>query len=535
MLYRHPRIWTGDSATPWATGLLIDGEEIVAVGAQEVLQAYGGPSQVVDLPGALVIPGLHDAHIHSACLARDLTNLDLRAARSLPEALAICRQAREGVRGEWLFGSGWNVNAWGRASVFDRHTLDAVTYNRPTVLSSLDGHTMWVNSAALRDAGVTRDTPDPAGGRIERDEAGEPTGIVREQATEVFQAVQDGAAGGELEPLLRDCQQVLLSVGLTSITDFDGVDARAAYLTMKEAGHLKLRVTKSIPMVALDEAIAQGRATGHGDDWVRVGPVKLFSDGALGQHTSHMSHDFRNDEGNRGMARLDTEEIIDLTRKGLHAGIAVATHAIGDLANTAVLDAYEEALFETPSPPRLRLRIEHAQHLRPADVARFAALGVIASMQPAHCTSDIDLVEDLLAGQDLVSYGWRSLLDAGAVLAFGSDSPFGPDSPVREPSPMFALYAAVTRARPDGSPTGGWRPQECLTMTEALRAHTAGAAYANGEDHRKGTLSAGKLADFVALDTDILDERVIAHEPERIHHARALTTVVGGQVRWQAG
>ncbi len=533
VLFRHPRIWTGDTAAPWATGLLVADEEILAVGSAEALRERG-PGRIVDLPGALVIPGLHDAHLHSASLARGLAGLELRAASSLGEALALVRQRIvDEPSEEWLFGSGWNSNAWEGAPAFDRHTLDAVTGSRPTVLSSLDGHTVWANSTALHAAGITRGTPDPAGGRIERDETGEPTGILREQAAQVFQDVQAGPAGGALEPMLQRCQRVLLSVGVTSITDFDGEDARTAYRTLHQSGRLDLRITKSVPALALDQAIAEGRATGQGDDWLREGPVKLFSDGALGQHTSHMSRDFHGDAGNRGMARLGTEEVAELTRKALRAGIAVATHAIGDQANAVVLDGYEKVLSETST--RRRLRIEHAQHLRPSDVTRLARLGVVASMQPAHCTSDIDLVEDLLAGQDLVSYGWRSLLDAGAVLALGSDSPFGPDSPVAEPSPMFALYAAVTRTRPDGTPAGGWHPQERLTMAEALRAHTFGSAWGDGAEHRKGTLASGRLADFVALDTDLLDEQVIAHEPERIHHARPLATVVGGRVRWQTG
>ncbi|WP_152185424.1 amidohydrolase [Segeticoccus rhizosphaerae] len=534
VLFRHPRIWTGDAETRWTTGLLVDDAQLVAVGRQEVLRDHVGPSQVVDLPGTLVIPGLHDAHIHSASLARGLAGLDLRAASSLHEALEMVRRrAGEGSGSEWLFGSGWNSNAWDGAGTLDRQALDAATPDRPTALSSLDGHTMWVNSFALRLAGITRHTPDPVGGRIERDAAGEPTGILRERAAVAIQTIQEGGAGGALEPLLRRCQEVLLSVGLTSITDFDGEDARAAYLAMRDSGHLALRVTKSVPAAALDAAIAQGRATGDGDDWVRVGPVKLFSDGALGQRTSHMCHDFHGAEGNRGIARLDTDQVAALTRKALRARIAVATHAIGDQANATVLDAYAKVRSETASA--LRLRIEHAQHLRPADVRRFAELGVVASMQPAHCTSDIDLVETLLPQHDVVSYGWRSLLNTGAALALGSDAPFGPDSPVAEPSPMFALYAAVTRRRPDGTPAGGWQPQERLTMVEALRGHTAGSAYADGDERRKGSLVAGKLADFVALDTDILDEQMMAHEPGRIHDTRALATVVGGEIRWQAG
>ncbi len=533
MLYRHPRIWTGDPAVPWATGLLTDGEKIVAAGVAKDLATHTAPDEIVDLPGAIVIPGLHDAHIHTASLARDLAGLDLRAALSLTEVLSLVHGPAATLPPDaWLFGSGWNVNSWVDSEPPDRRALDSVTGDRRTALFSLDGHTMWANSAALRAAGITRDTPDPAGGRIERDEMGDPTGILRERAAQPLIDLQCGEAGGALEPLLLRCQQVLLSVGLTSITDIDGDDARAAYRSMHDAGRLSLRVTKSIPLTALDEAIAQGTVTGEGDDWMRVGPLKLFGDGALGSHTSHMSRDFVGDEGNRGIARLDMEEIAGLTRRALRAGIAVATHAIGDRANASVLDAYEKVLAEAPTG--LRLRVEHAQHIQPCDVSRFGRLGVVPSMQPAHCTSDIDLVDELLDGHDLISYGWRSLLEAGATLAFGSDAPFGPDSPVKEPSPMFALYAAVTRTRPDGSPDGGWQPRERLTMAEALTAHTAGPAYANGEERHKGTLSAGRLADFVALDTDILDRQVIEHETERIHHARALMTVVGGRIRWHA-
>ncbi|TWP37894.1 amidohydrolase [Leekyejoonella antrihumi] len=527
VLYRHPRIWTGDPTSPWATALLTDRERLVAVGDAAVSRAQTAHARVVDLPGVLVIPGLHDAHIHTANLARDLVSVDLRPARSMDQALAMVHEhAAAAPVGIWLFGGRWDANKWSGRTIPDRHVLDRVSHDHPVALPSIDGHTMWANTIALKLAGITSSTPDPVGGRIERDETGEPTGILREQASEPLRDIQAGDASGALEPLLLHCQEELLSVGLTSVTDIDGEDARTAYLAMRESGRLRLRVTKAIPLVALDRAIAEGRRTGQGDDWMRVGPVKLFSDGALGSHTSYMSHEFPGDAGNHGMARMSVDEVAELTRKAVAAGIGVATHAIGDQANATVLDGYERVLRETGTD--LRLRIEHTQHLKPADVGRIARLGVIASMQPTHCNSDIDLADELLAGQDLVSYGWKSLLDAGAVLALGSDSP------VEEPNPFHGLYAAITRQRADGTPVGGWQPHERLSMTQALHAHTVGSAYAAGDEGRKGVLQPGMLADFVAVDTDILDEQVLAHEPVRVHDAQALATVVGGEIRWQA-
>ncbi len=534
VLYRHPRIWTGDCQVPWATGLLTDGEQVLAAGSADELSAHTAPVRVVDLPGALVIPGLHDAHIHTASLATDLANLDLSGTTSQQEALAAIRERVAATEsGGWVFVGGWNPNAWDGADVPHRSILDAVSGDRHVVLTSIDGHTMWANSEALRASG-SGGGPDPLGGTIERDEAGRPTGILREGATMALQMFQAGVGVGAagLDPLLEECQERLLSLGLTSITDIDGEETRAAYMRIHERGRLAMRVTKSIPMEWLESVIRQGLATGQGDDWMRIGPVKLFSDGALSSHTSHMSHGFHGDAHNHGMARLDVDQLTGLTRLAVRAGIAVATHAIGDQANHEVLDAYERVLTETPTP--LRLRIEHAQHLQPGDVARFARLGVIPSLQPAHCIGDLDLVDELLDGHDLVSYGWRSLLDAGAVPAFGSDAPFAGDAQAKEPNPMTGLYAAVTRTRVDGTPAGGWQPHERLTMTEALRAHTHGSAYANGDEARKGTLTPGKLADFVALDTDLLDEQLLAHEPGRIHQARALATIVGSEIRWQA-
>ncbi|NUT32330.1 MAG: amidohydrolase, partial [Hamadaea sp.] len=514
VVFRNAVIHTGDQGRPAVQALAVRDGTVLAAGSEADVRAVTGPgADLVDLDGAAVIPGLYDAHIHTAHYAHGLTTVDLAGTRSLAEALdRIAAHAARLRPGEWLLGGRWNSNVWDPPIQPDRHALDAVCPDNPVALPTVDGHTTWVNSAALQLAGIDASTADPIGGHIVHDDAGRPTGILRETAAHPlrrFTAIDD------LGRLLRAGQERLLALGITSVHDIDGEDCRSAYLGMHADGDLKLRVHKAIRLEHLDAAIAEGRRTGEGDDWVRTGPLKVFSDGALGSHTCHTSKPMTG--GDRGIAVVPYDEMVQLFRKAAGAGIAVATHAIGDQANHLVLDAYE-ALGPTPG---LRHRIEHAQHLQPRDVPRMARLGVVASMQPVHCTSDIDLVDSLLAGHDVASYAWRDLLDAGVALAFGSDAP------VEDPNPFAALFAATTRTRPDGSPTGGWQPEQRITMAEAIRAHTVGAAYAAGEEDRKGMLTPGMLADFIAIDTD-----PYAESPDAVLRTQVLSTVVGGEVRW---
>jgi len=515
-VFRHAVIHTGDPRRPLAQALAVEDGLIVAIGSEADVRAVAGPAaELVDLDGAAVMPGLYDAHIHTAAYAHGLTTVDLAGSRSLAEALErVAEHAARLGPGGWLLGGRWNSNVWDPPRQPDRHALDSVCPGNPVALWTVDGHTTWANSMALRLAGIDADTPDPVGGHIVRDASGEPTGILRETAAHPLRPF---TAAPDLGTLLRTGQERLLALGITSVHDIDGEDCREAYLAMKAAGDLKLRVHKAIRLEHLGTAIAEGRRTGQGDDWFRTGPLKVFSDGALGSHTCHMSRPMAG--GDRGIPVVPYDELVRLFRTAAQAGIAVATHAIGDQANHLVLDAYEE-IGPTPG---LRHRIEHAQHLQPPDLARMARLGVVASMQPVHCPSDLDLVDSLLAGHDVASYAWRGLLDAGVRLAFGSDAP------VEDPNPFPALYAAVTRKRPDGSPAGGWQPEQRITMAEAVRAHTAGAAYAAGEEARKGVLSPGMLADVIAVDTDPYVE-----SPEVVLRTRVLTTVVGGEIRWTA-
>jgi predicted amidohydrolase YtcJ len=519
-VFRNARIHPSTRSRSIVGALAVEAGFVVAAGTEaEVREAVGSGAELIDLEGAAVIPGLYDAHIHTASYARQLSAVDLREARSLEDALARVTEHTVGLdEGAWVFGGRWNSNVWERPVQPDRHALDAVCPDRPVALSSVDGHTMWTNSRGLASVGIDRDTPDPVGGQIVRDEAGEPTGILRESAMYPLRALAESAGSGDLRAQLRVAQEHLLAVGLTSIHDIDGEDCRAAYLDLHRAGELKLRVHKAIPVAHLDAAIAEGRVTGQGDDWFRTGPVKLFSDGALGSHTCHMNEPFAGQDGNVGIAVTRYDDLVRLVRTANTAGIAVATHAIGDRANQLVLDAYAAV----GAPRHLRNRIEHAQHVRPRDIARFVRLGVIASMQPTHCTTDIDLASTMLAGRDLASYAWRDMLSSGVGLAFGSDAP------VELPNPFHGLFAATTRTRADGAPSGGWTPEQRLSIGEALTAYTAGSAFAAGEEGRKGTLAPGRLADLVALDTDPFTE-----PPDAVRRTRVLTTVVGGEVRWQ--
>ncbi|OUM43822.1 amidohydrolase [Arthrobacter sedimenti] len=522
-LYCRGRIHALDRAAVPADTLLAEDGVIVAIGDDRaVRRSLTGPAEEFDLEGRSVIPGLIDAHIHSATFARDRTTVDLRGVTDLEEAVERVRRHAETLApGQWLFGGRWDFNTWTVPLQPDRHSLDSVCPDRPVALPSIDGHTIWANSLALRAIGVTAATPDPIGGEIVRDERGDPTGILRESARQPLRDLMNSELSGDLVSQLRAAQEHFLSLGLTGLHDMDAEDSRAAYLSLHEAGELKLRVHKSIPMNYLDGAIAEGRYTGQGDDWFTTGALKLFSDGALGSHTALMSEPFPGEPHNHGIEVIPYRNLVELMGKAARTGIAVATHAIGDRANHLVLNAYEELLPITRERG-LRHRIEHAQHLLPSDVVRFAELGVIPSMQPTHCTSDIPLSGAMLHGRSLANYAWRSLLDTGAALAFGSDAP------VESPNPVYGLHAALTRQNEHGEPPAGWEPEQRLSLVEALEGFTSGPAFAAGQEAKLGRLRPGMLADFAVLNED-----PFSIAPDELRHLEVQTTVVGGEVRFQ--
>ncbi|MEY9776277.1 amidohydrolase [Arthrobacter sp. MW3 TE3886] len=521
-LFANATFHTLNPKQPRAGALLVEGGVIVAAGSAAELQAHApAGTRTLDLDNAVVIPGLTDAHIHTASLARSMHEVDLRQAGSLAEALAGVSAVRPRYGdGEWIFGGWWDFNKWQVPVQPDRTGLDAVCPRNPVALTSADGHTVWANSQALQLLGIARTTPDPAGGEIARDEHGEATGILRESAVYPVRKLAASGVSGNLPDQLREAQRYLLSLGLTGVHDIDGADALDAYRALRAEGVLALRVHKLLAQDDLEASIGAGIRTGQGDRWIRQGAVKIFADGAAGSHTCHMSEPFPGGSSH-GMEVTAYPDLLGLANRAAAAGIAVAVHAIGDRANHLVLNALAE-IRETTARHGLRHRIEHVQFLQPADVPRLAALGVVASMQPQHCPSDLPIL-GMVEGRGLASYAWRSLLDAGATVAFGSDSP------VELPNPFHGLHAALTRTTAEGEPDGGWEPQERISLEQALHAYCVAPSYASGEESVKGTLSPGMLADFAVLDTDIF-----AAGAAEIRATKVRMTVTDGLVRYRS-
>ena len=519
-LFLHPRIHTLASEEPIDGGIVAIDGRIAFIGKKDEARAFAGEgAREVELEGAAVLPAFHDAHIHSGMLALDRMGPDLRPAATYAEALAILADFNTQNPGDsWVLGGSWNANPWSDGYPH-KSDLDRIFGARPVLLSTIDGHAAWANSAALEAGGIDHQTPDPDGGRIVRID-GDATGILLESAAGLVDDVAYPSVQSMIATLLEGTQDELLSMGIAHITDIDGEDVREGYLALQDQGRLRLRVNKAVRVSELDIAIAAGRTDADGDDWVTTGAVKFFSDGALGPHTAHFHEDFEGEEGNSGIAVTDAATLRAGMARATDAGLAVMVHAIGDKANTIVLDAFE-TIAEEAHAKGLRGRIEHAQHLKPADIERFARLGVIASMQPTHCTSDYPLSVQLLGKRNTLHYPWRTLLDSGAALAFGSDAPVEPAEP------FFAIHAAVTRRRRDGEPDGGREPEERISVREALFAHTLGPAYAASLEDRTGSLEVGKFADFIAVDQDPFET-----DPQWLWQTKVLTTVVGGEVRF---
>lgn len=523
-LFYNGRIVTLDARNPRAEALaVVDGRVVFAGDRARCRSVLGPGAEEVDLGGTWTFPGLTDSHIHFSNYAAGLRDVALDGTASLGEALELVRRRVEALRpGEWVTGGNWDLNRWAEPRPPDKHSLDAISPRNPVALHSRDGHSVWANSRALELAGITADTPDPDGGQVVREAGGrEPSGWLLETARELVYRVVD-APREKLTESLKRAFPLALAAGITSIHDFDRMEAIEAYRELHAAGELRLRVLKSIPVDKLDWALSEGIRTYQGDEWFRFGQVKIFTDGALGSHSAAMLDPYLTEPDNRGIEVTPPDELRELVLRAARGGLACALHAIGDRANRNALDAFRYVRDEGVGDG-LRHRIEHAQHLHADDLPRLAPLGVIASVQPIHQTSDM-FVADRLLGPERVrlSYAWRSLLQSGARLAFGSDCPVEPLNP------FLGLHAAVTRQR-DGQPEGGWQPQERLTAEEAYRGFTEGAAWASGEERFKGRLAAGMLADFVQLS-----ENPLECAPDTIKAIRVLGTYVGGREAYRA-
>jgi predicted amidohydrolase YtcJ len=524
ILLRGGEIYTLDPRTPRARWLAIGNGRILACGNAPTEVREGPGTRVIELEGRAVVPGFVDAHVHFGSYALSRQQVDLNAAPTLVAGLSLLRAASERMPGAtWLRGRGWDRNRWGRLPTSKE--LDTAVGRRPAVLSSHDGHSMWLNTAALRSVGIDRQTAAPSGGVIERDEHGEPTGVVFENAQELVRARMPEIDDDEVLAAIRQALPGAAAAGLTGIHNLEDSRSRRAFHALEASGELIFRVYHGVPRADLQRAAELGLRTGAGSEWVRTGPVKLFADGALGSRTAHLLEPYEGRaDGYRGVPTLQPDELMQDMRLAADAELDLAIHAIGDAAVRSVLDTFEKARsLHAPLRQRL-LRIEHAQLVHPDDVPRFAQLGVIASMQPMHAVADWRTAEAHWGARSRHGYAWRALIGAGARLAFGTDAP------VERIDPLASLYAATTRLDPGGEPPGGWYPQQRLTLEEAVRAYTLGSAVAERASERRGSLSPGHDADLVVLAPDPF---LHADEPDALLQTRVELTMVGGRITFE--
>ena len=524
LILYNANIYTFNDSQPRASAIIIDKGHILALGKnQEILSEHDGTSTVIDIGGQTIIPGLTDSHIHLEQYALGLQKADCETETRGECLLRVANQARNKDPRDWILGHGWNQNDWpeGFGSVKE---LDSLVPHQPVYLTAKSLHAAWVNSVALLLSGISPQTPDPPGGRIDRDENGSPTGILFESAMELVTKAIPEPSLELVTEAINNSLPSLWRVGLTGVHDFDRRRCLIALQKLRERGDLRLRVVKSIPLEDLHHAEALGLRTGFGDDFLRIGSVKAFADGALGPRTAAMLQPYEGEADNNGMLLLDREEIFEYGQVAIKNGLSMAVHAIGDRANHEVLNGFERLReYERTLGVSLRHRIEHVQLIHPKDANRLAEENVIASMQPIHAISDMRMADQYWGERADLSYAWRTQLNSGAVLAFGSDAP------VESPNPFRGLHAAVSRCQVDGSPgPDGWHPNQKLTISEAIHAYTHGAAFAVGMEDRLGKLKSGYLADLIILDTD-----PFTCAQDEIYKISPNATMVGGEWVYQ--
>ncbi|MBV8202137.1 MAG: amidohydrolase [Acidobacteria bacterium] len=518
------RVWTGDRRQPWAEAVAVRGERIAAVGTAAEIERLAGPgTRRIEAGGGMVTPGLIDAHVHFLDGGFGLGSVALRDAATRADFVRrVAEFARTAPAGAWVLGGDWDHELWG-GELPRRDWIDAVTPDRPVWVNRLDGHMGLANGAALRAAGVTARTPDPPGGTIVRDAGGEPTGILKDNAMELVDKVVPEPPPAAKDQALDAAMRYAAAQGVTSVHHMGTWEDLEVFRRAHDAGRLRTRISAAVPLATWQRLRDEVAAHGRGDAWLRIGGLKGFVDGSLGSRTAAFTAPYADAPANRGLLVNTPEDLYAWTAGADRAGLQVIVHAIGDRAIHLQLDIFERVSREDGRRDR-RFRIEHAQHLAPGDIPRFAALGVIASMQPYHAIDDGRWAEKAIgAKRAQTTYAFRSLLDAGATLAFGSDWPVAPAMP------LMGLYAALTRRTLDGRHPGGWVPSQKITLEEALAAYTRDAAYAGFAERELGTLEPGKLADLVLVDRDL------SRIPEpAIRDAKVLLTVVGGQVVFEA-
>jgi predicted amidohydrolase YtcJ len=529
LIIENATVYTVDERHPTAEAIGIRGDRIVFVGSRaEAAKLKGPATRVIDAGGATVVPGLQDSHGHFTGLGESLQSLDLRGTTSYDEIVELVRKRAAAARpGEWILGRSWDQNRWPDRSWPTHEKLDAAAPNNPVYLTRVDGHAGLANRRAMEAAGVTGDTKDPDGGRIIRDARGTPSGVFIDRAQALVSSKIPMETDAQLAEQIHLADQACRKVGLTMVHDA-GTNARTveAYKKLVDDGTLQTRIYVMVrgTMSELEPFFKRGPVDNYAHRHLIIRAIKIVADGALGSRGAAMLEDYNDEPGNKGLLTTPPELVYQETLAASRAGFQTCIHAIGDRANREVLDIFERVQKEVPGAKPLRMRVEHAQIIDEADIPRFAKLGVIASMQATHCTSDMPWVPSRIGPQRTAegAYVWQKLMKSGALIANGSDFP------VEEANPMFGLYAAITRQDRNGNPPGGWAPDQRMSRDQALKSFTLNAAFAAHAEKDLGSIEVGKLADIVILSKDIM--RV---PPKEILTAQVVKTIIGGKVVYE--
>lgn len=520
-------IITLNAEQPRVSAVAISYGRVVALGDDDTIRALKNSNTTeVNLGGKTVLPGLTDAHIHWEWTSKGLRAVDVFEVESKAIALdRVIERVQTTSAGEWITGWGWAQDMWEDRAFPTKADLDAIAPDNPVALTAKSGHAVWANSKALELAGITNSTSDPEGGQIQRDANGEATGILLESANDLVRKNVPEPTPDQLADMMADAQQLALKYGLTMIHDFDNPSCLNALQILRERGDLSIRVQKQINQAWLSAALESGIRQNFGDNWIRIGALKLFADGALGPKTALMFDPYEGEPDNFGITVVDKEEMVEYVSRASANGMQSTVHAIGDKAVHDVLDVFEHVRGEEKQRGEARStrrhRIEHVQIIHPQDLDRLAQLDIIASMQPIHATSDMITADRYWGERTQYAYNPRIQLDRGVKLAFGSDSPVEPFDPFK------GIHASITRQR-NGQPENGWHPSARLTLDETLIGYTQGPAYAAHMEDQLGKLAEGYLADLIVLDRDIY-----AIEPDEILDINVLGTMVDGEWRYR--
>ncbi len=513
-------VWTGDPSRPWAEAVSVRGDRIAAVGsARDIRAQIASSTRVIDAGGGMVVPGFIDAHVHFITAGQNLASVQLRDARTPAEFVARIKTfAATLAPGTWITGGDWDHQNWG-GELPQRSWIDSVTPDNPVWINRLDGHMALANTAAITAARVTRATGEVSGGTIVRDASGEPAGIFKDNAQSLIDPTVPDATPEMQDRALDAAMSYVAERGVTSVHNMGSWSDLAVFERAHRAGKLRTRIYAAVPLSSWRRLADTVRARGRGDEWLRIGALKGFVDGSLGSHTAAMMEGFTDIPADTGLLVNTPADLYAWTSGADKAGLHVLVHAIGDRAINIQLGIFERVARENGARDR-RFRIEHAQHIAPSDISRFASLAVVPSMQPYHAIDDGRWAEKVIGAERAkTTYAFRSLIDAGARLTFGSDWFVAP------PTPLEGIFAAVTRRTLDDRNPRGWVPEQKVSVEEALRAYTIGGAYSSFEDTAKGSLVAGKLADLV-----IIDRNLTKVAPETLGDARVIFTVVGGRI-----